>query len=104
MMIFLFMVLQVIACVAFKAQIESCKGWRLNKLPEVRKFLLEPGHADTYEDLHIKWTGGHSPELTIYDENGSIVEQIDLSPYSVEQLHDLMAQKGVTRKVYSEEL
>jgi len=64
----------------------------------VKKFLKEPGGADLYEELEIKWIMGHSPELVLYGEKDPSleIERIDIAPYSGDELHMLLQEKGFT--------
>jgi len=70
----------------------------LNHLPEVRRFLKEPGHADAYRDLKVTFIAGKTPELFLYDGSGTQTEKIDLSGKTADQLHALMLEKGFDRK------
>eukprot|EP00981_Chlorochromonas_danica_P002948 scaffold601_cov170-Ochromonas_danica.AAC.9 len=63
-------------------EIISCSRCRLNGLPEVRRFLKEPGHADAYENLKVTFIFGRNPDLFIKDDDGKVIETIDLSPVS----------------------
>lgn len=85
-------------CLGIKGQIESCPGWRLNKLPEVKSFLKEVGNVDTYKDITLKWTPGMSPKLTIFDDSGTTLEVIDLVKYNKKELHVLLQTKGFSQK------
>jgi hypothetical protein len=67
-------------------------------LPEVREFLKQPGHADSYENLKIKWIRGKDPLLFIKNDAGEIVDKIDLINYKTQEIHDLLLKKGFTRK------
>jgi hypothetical protein len=71
----------------------------LNSLPEVKRFLKEPGNADSYEGLTITWIRGRNPDLRLYDDSGKVIETIDLSPLSTKALHQLMLDKGFVKKV-----
>ena len=82
---------------AIKGEIISCSGWKLNKLPEVRRFLKDPGHADAYEGLEITWKSGKVPSLTITQDNGN-TEVIDLSNLTTTEIHDMLSEKGFERK------
>ena len=82
---------------AIQGEIESCKSWKLNRLPEVKRFLQTPGHADSYENLQITYIPHKSPLLYIKDDNGDFLEAIDLEPFTTIQLHELMAEKGFKR-------
>lgn len=74
---------------ALRGEIQSCTGWKLNKLPgeeqqtkfnycnkkswmisqwniEVKRFLKESGNADIYENLEVNFIPGRNPDLIIY--------------------------------------
>jgi Sep15/SelM redox domain len=69
----------------------------LNRLPEVRTFLKEPGHADSYEKLKVTFIAGRNPDLFIRDDNGELLETIDLSKMTTAEIHELLVQKGFER-------
>jgi len=66
----------------------------LNHLPEVKRFLTEPGHADTYENLKVTFISGRNPDLFIKDDEGNTLETIDLSEYETDEIHSLLQSKG----------
>ena len=41
--------------------------------------MKQPGHADAYVGLKVKYIPGRIPELTIFDNNNEELETIDLS-------------------------
>lgn len=84
---------------SFKGEIISCPAWRLNSLPEVKRFLKEPGHIDSYENLTVKWIRGRNPDLFIYSQNGTLLEKIDLSPLTTTGIHELIQKKGFIKKI-----
>ena len=82
---------------SLKGEIRSCRGWKLNRLPEVKAFLKE-GHVDEYEDVSITWIPGHTPELHILNDEGELTEKVVLKDYTTDGLHDLMEEKGFKKK------
>ena len=72
---------------------------RLNKKPEVKRFVKEEGHADTYAELTVDYIKGHNPDLVIFDDALVEIERIDLSLMKTDEIHDLMKAKGFTRKM-----
>jgi hypothetical protein len=64
----------------------------------VKRFIKEPGHADSYDRLQITFISGRTPELFLYDAGNNEIEKIDLSHMKTEQLHQLMVSKGFERK------
>ena len=83
---------------ALTGEVKSCSGWKLNHLPEVKRFLKTAGHVDAYENVKITWIPGHKPTLYLKDDQGVPFDQIDLSGYTTEQLHQLFVEKGFERK------
>lgn len=81
-----------------RGEIVSCSGWKLNNLPEVRKFLKVSGHADIYKDLEVIWVNGKAPTLIIYDDDEEL-KRINLERYNTQQLHDLVEQQGFVKEV-----
>lgn len=67
-------------------------------MPEVRKFVKEPGHADTYKALKINFIPGHNPDLVLFDQHGEEQERLDMAPYSSDELHKMMQDHGFQRK------
>ena len=67
---------------------------RSNRLPEVRRFLKEPGHADAYEGLKINWKPGKPPVLKVFGDDGS-TETHDLSNHSTDEIHELLSKKAL---------
>lgn len=43
---------------------------------------MQPGHADVYDNLRVQYIPGRNPDLILRDDNGSLLETIDLSPVS----------------------
>jgi len=70
----------------------------LNQLPEARRFIKEPGHADTYKGLKVNFIPHHNPDLVFFDQHGQELERLDLGRFTSDQIHDLMQQKGFQRK------
>jgi len=70
----------------------------LNQLPEVRRFVKEPGHADTYAGLKVNFIPHHNPDLVFFNQHGEEIERLDLGRYNTEQIHKLMQEKGFKRK------
>ena len=66
-------------------------------MPEVRRFLKDPGHADAYEGLKITWKPGKVPSLTITQDDGK-TEVIDISKFTTTEIHDMLSEKGFERK------
>ena len=73
----------------------------MNKHPNIKTWVKNPGGADTYENLTIKYVPGHNPDLVLFDGDAE-VERIDLTklgaPTTAEHLHELMKEKGLVLK------
>lgn len=76
----------------------SCPGWRLNKYPELKKFLHND--ASNYEDLYISWIRGVDPVLKLLDTTTGVeTEEIKLSAYnSKSAMEELLHSKGIHLK------
>ena len=66
----------------------------MNRLPRVKNFLHS--EATKYPAATVEWVGGHAPEVHFLDKHKKVVERHDLSPLGEEQIHALLAQKGIT--------
>ena len=65
----------------------------------MKRFVKEPGHADSYEGLVIDFKPGKKPHLIIEDDAGEELERIDLAPLSTGGIHELMRSKGFVPRV-----
>lgn len=87
------------------AAIESCSGWALNKLPNLKSFLKD-GEAETYQNVKVTYIPGRKAVMTIYEGNSGDIyedmeekEKIVLSDYKTkEEMHALMVEKGFQLK------
>ena len=80
------------------AEIVSCSGWALNKLPELKSFLKD-GEAESYVGVTVKYVHGRTAVMTIYDDQKNVVEKVDLHVIkSKKRLHEIMKEKGFVRK------
>lgn len=78
-------------------KIESCSGWALNKLPQLKSFLKD-GEAEEYQNVEVTFIPGRKAVLTIY-ESGKEREKVTLSDISTKpEMHKLMVDKGFERK------
>ena len=78
-------------------KVESCAGWRLNKLPEVKRFIHEDLEKN-YERTTFKKIPGKSPEMVFYNENGEELERIDITKMTRNELNALITAKGIPVK------
>mmetsp|Transcript_14517 Transcript_14517/g.13121 ORF Transcript_14517/g.13121 Transcript_14517/m.13121 type:complete len:113 (+) Transcript_14517:3-341(+) len=96
--IVILILLYIVSVLCVQGEIKTCPACKLNRLPEVRRFIKEPGNADSYENLKITFIPGHNPDLYILDDKGGIVEKIDLTSLTSQELHKLLESKGFERK------
>jgi len=78
------------------ARVESCRGCRLNRLPEIKKFIFED--VPLFENVEFKHIQGASPELVVLDIHDKELERIDLAPLSRQDCNDLLLKRGFHRK------
>ena len=70
---------------AFYAEIRSCSGWKLNRLPKVKEFIKQ--EAEKYEGVEVKYVGG-DPRVVFYDsERNPITDEINLSEMDKDSIH-----------------
>jgi len=48
--------------------------------------------------LKVNFIPGHNPDLVFFDENAQEVERLDLSPFTSQEIHDLLKEKGFQQK------
>lgn len=70
----------------------------MNQLPDVRRFIKEPGNANMYIGIRINYIPHHHPFLIMLKDDGSEAEKIDLAELDFKGLEDLFASKGFHRK------
>jgi hypothetical protein len=83
--------------VEISGKIESCSGWSLNKLRELKQFL-KGGEAESYQNVEIKYIHGRKAVLTIFHD-GEEQEKIELSVLKKrEEMHAMFLEKGFVLK------
>lgn len=82
------------------ARIESCRGCSLNRLPEVKKFVMND--APTYDRLDVKFISGAPPELVLLGEGDHELERLSLSQLNRDECNELVQSRGFTKKVEQE--
>ncbi|XP_026755813.2 selenoprotein M-like [Galleria mellonella] len=83
------------------ARIESCRGCSLNRLPEVKKFVLED--APGYERLEVKFITGAPPELVLLGDSDAELERLPLSKLNQQECNELLQNRGFTKKAEKSE-
>jgi len=73
------------------ARLETCGGWRLNRLPKVRAFIYD--HADLYKKFQVKYIGGADPELVFVKQDDS-EERYPVDELSTEDICSLLDDRG----------
>ena len=64
----------------YKAIIESCSGWRLNKLPEVKNFIYGDFESK-YDRTVFKKIPGKAPEMIFYTQSGKELERLNIEKF-----------------------
>ncbi|CAG9783451.1 unnamed protein product [Diatraea saccharalis] len=78
------------------ARIESCRGCSLNRLPEVKKFILDD--APFYDRVEVKFITGAPPELILLGEGDHELERLPLSQLGRQECNELLQTKGFAKK------
>jgi len=86
---------------AARAEVESCGGWQLNKMPEVKAFIYQD--VPEYENVKFTHVGGKKPDISFYDENDEKIETIELQKKTREECNNILAEYGFERKTEEEE-
>jgi len=92
----LVLVFSVLAGAEKACRIESCSGWQLNRLPEVKAFLHQD--AQDFNQLEVRWIAGATPELFVRATG----EKIDLRKMNRAEMRELMAEHGCHEEVEKE--
>lgn len=71
--LFLLATILALTTATLHGRIESCSGWKLNKLPVLKSFLKD-GEAESYRNVEVKYVPGKQAVLTIYEGEGEEVE------------------------------
>jgi len=80
---------------AARAVIESCSGWRLNKLPKIKSFLNNK--AKLYDNLEVSYTKG-DPRIHFYGADGKIFETRNIAAMDENKIHDMLTSYGIMLK------
>ena len=64
----------------YKCIIESCSGWRLNKLPEVKNFIYGDFESK-YDRTIFKKIPGKAPEMIFYTQSGKELERLNIEKF-----------------------
>lgn len=75
------------------AEIQTCSGCKLNRLPDVRKFIKE--EVTIYPAITVRYINGHNPDLVVLDDNGQESERINLTAFDLPGLHALVKSRGL---------
>lgn len=80
---------------------QSCRGCSLNRLPEVKKFILDD--APTYNRVEVKFITGMPPELIMIGESENELERIPLSNLDRAECNEQLKSRGFEKKSAKEE-
>ncbi|CAH3879684.1 unnamed protein product [Pieris brassicae] len=74
------------------AKIETCRGCSLNRLPEVKNFVMQD--APLYDRLEVKFISGAPPELVLLGDGDMELERLPLSNLKRQECNNLLEDKG----------
>lgn len=94
-------VVQVVDKDVVRGVVESCSGWRLNRLPEVRSFIFDD--VPLFHNVEFERKPGAPPNLYLLNKNDKKVETIDLSPLTREECNQLLLHKGFYKRAHHDE-
>jgi len=77
-------------------RVESCGGWALNRLPEVKKFIYDD--LPLFHNCDLKIVGGAKPEFFLINKHNEMIEKFPLSDLSREECNNLVKSKGFFKK------
>lgn len=83
------------------AVIESCGGWRLNRLPEVKKFIFQD--VPLFHNVEFKQIAAAPPDLVFLNKDKEEVERLDLSEKSQKECNQLLLDRGFYKKEKQED-
>ena len=81
----------------YSAVVESCGGWRLNKLPEVKAFI-NGDLVNKFQRTKYKKIPGKSPEMVFYNAAGQELERLSMEGMTAAELSQLFVDKGIPLK------
>jgi len=81
----------------YSAAVETCGGWRLNKLPEVKAFI-KGDLLNKFQRTEYKKIPGKSPEMVFYNAAGEELERYSMEGYTEAQLTQFFIDKGIPLK------
>uniref|UniRef100_A0A2A4IY63 Selenoprotein M n=1 Tax=Heliothis virescens TaxID=7102 RepID=A0A2A4IY63_HELVI len=84
------------------ARIETCRGCSLNRLPEVKRFVMDD--APKYERLEVNFITGAPPELVLLGKDDRELERLPLSQLSRQECNELVQERGFVKKNNDKEL
>lgn len=84
-----------------KAKVESCGGWQLNRLREVKAFVTQD--IPLYHNLVMKHIPGADPELVLLNHYYEELDRIALSDMTRSEINELLEKLGFYKKAQAED-
>lgn len=84
-----------------RAEVQSCRGCALNRLPEVKSFIYDD--LPKYVDVVFHPIPGAPPQLVLFNGAQEEIKRTDLAPLSRDECNALLNDWGFKRAVESEE-
>ena len=82
-----------------RAEIETCSGCKLNRLPDVKRFVTdEESGALSFASVTRKLIPAHNPDIVFYSVENMVVERIDMTKFTFDDLVSLLISRGFVRK------
>lgn len=79
-----------------RAKVETCGGWQLNRLKEVKGFVQED--IPLYHNLEMKHIPGADPELVLLSAHYEELERISLTEMKRTEINQLLNDLGFYKK------
>jgi len=84
-----------------RAEVISCGGWRLNKLPEVKKFIYED--IPLYHNVEFVKQAGALPTVALFDKDDKEYVRYTLSDMNRERLNNFFLSRGFFKKEHPDD-
>jgi len=84
-----------------RAEVISCGGWRLNKLPEVKKFIYED--IPLFHNVEFVKKAGALPTVALFDKDDKEYVRYTLSDMNREGLNDFFLSRGFFKKEHPDD-
>jgi len=84
-----------------RAEVISCSGWRLNRLPEVKAFIFED--VRLYHNVEFVKSPGAPPTLALYDASDKEYLRLPLSDSNREACNQELLSRGFFKRAHKDD-